>query len=71
MKRLRILDINTPWVWLTILYRPKIYGDSWLITELWEPNRWRKWWLHFWQWEDTPDTHGFEGEKLVEREQKL
>lgn len=68
--RLRALDLKTPWFWLTIFYRPRIYGDSWLILELWEPPVHRKWWAYFWRWEETPDTHGYEGEPLSEEEQR-
>jgi len=28
--RLRILDLNTPWFWLTAFYVPKAYGKPWL-----------------------------------------
>lgn len=69
--RLRVLDINTPWFWFTIFYRPRIYGDSWLVIEFWQPHAWRKWWFHFWQWEETPNCKSMEGETLTEEEQKL
>ena len=68
MKRLRFLDINTPWFWFTIFYKPLSYGDSWLEIELWEPHTHCKWWIYFYVWEDIPDSVNFELEPLSERE---
>lgn len=70
-KRLRVLDINTPWFWLTIFYEPLNYGDSWLKIELWELNKWKKWWFHFWKWEDIPSGIDYDYEPQTRREENL
>lgn len=57
-RRLRVLDLNTPWVWFTIFYSPGRYGKPWLECSLWSPNSWKRFWLNVWQWEDVPDEHG-------------
>lgn len=46
--RLRVLDVNTPWFWLTVFHR-RAYGRPRLEISVWSPNRWRKWWFNFWQ----------------------
>jgi len=48
--RLRILDVNTPWFWLTLFYQ-KSYGKPFLEASAWSPHSWKRWWLHVWQWE--------------------
>jgi len=56
--RLRILDLNTPWFWLTAFYVPKAYGKPWLEVGLWKPHRWKRFWFHAWQWEKIPEETG-------------
>jgi hypothetical protein len=51
--RLRILDLNTPWFWLTVFFQ-KRYGKPWIEIAIWTPNTWKNFWLNVWQWEGTP-----------------
>lgn len=52
--RLRILDLNTPWVWMTCFYSRQ-YGKPFLEFSLWSPQTFQRWWLHVWKWEALPD----------------
>jgi len=58
---LHVLDWHTPWVWITVLYDPIAYGDSWLKIELWKPEEHRRktWWLNFWNWRERPNEYPF------------
>ena len=56
MKRLRIIDINTPWFWITCFWQ-RTYGKPRLELALWEPHKWQRWWVNFWQWEGIPDEN--------------
>jgi hypothetical protein len=58
MKRLRVFDLNTPWFWFTVFYNPNAYGTDWLRISLWSPHQFKKWWIHFWLWEDPPSYQG-------------
>jgi len=55
--RLRVLDLNTPWFWLTIFYQ-ELYGKPWLEVLFWKPNTWKRWWINIWQHEQLPDERG-------------
>lgn len=55
--RLRILDINTPYVWLTVFFQ-RSYGKPWLEISFWQPNTWKNWWVHVWMWEQLPSEQG-------------
>jgi hypothetical protein len=57
MKRLRIFVLNTPLFWLTVFYQ-RAYGKPRLTIELWEPHKWKRFWINLWQWEPVPDTRG-------------
>lgn len=70
--RLRVLDINTPKFWFTIFYEPNAYGEAWLRIEFWHPHSWAKWWIHFWLWEEIPDSHNwYVDEPITKRNQDV
>jgi len=56
--RLRILDLNTPWFWLTLFFNRPSYGKPKLELSLWGPHKWRNWWLHVWKWEQIGYERG-------------
>lgn len=58
MKRLRVLDINTPWFWLTIFYYGQRYGKPSFELLAWDPHTWQKFWFHAWKWEDISVDRG-------------
>jgi hypothetical protein len=49
--RLRLLDWNTPWFWLTVFWQ-RGYGKPLFELSVWKPNAWQRWWLHLYQWEE-------------------
>jgi hypothetical protein len=69
--RLRVLDINTPWFWLTVFWQ-RLYGKPWLEMSIWSPNTHRSWWFYAFQWEKYAEGGGGYGlespsdEKLVQ-----
>lgn len=56
--RLRILDWNTPWVWITAFFNPKAHGTPIVEFGLWRPHTWKRWWFHCWQWESFTGERG-------------
>lgn len=58
MKRLRVVDWNTPWFWLTVFKYPRQarHGSAYFEIQLWNPNTWQRWWLNVWQWEEHDPT---------------
>lgn len=56
--RLRILDVNTPWFWMTLFFNRHSYGKPKLELALWSPHTWQRWWLHIWKWEEIPSEQG-------------
>lgn len=54
--RLRILDWNTRWFWLTI-FRNRSIGEPIIAVSVWHPHTWARW-IHVWQWEPIPTFTG-------------
>lgn len=59
-KRLRVIDLMTPWFWIVCFYQPRIYGEAWFILEIFEGQFTPKWWWNFWIWERKPSSVGME-----------
>ena len=57
-RRLRVLDLNTPWFWLVVFWHGRRYGQPTAEASLYPPQRWRRFWLHVWQREPIPDERG-------------
>ncbi len=55
--RLRILDWNTRWFWITAFWYGKRYGASMFEFSLHEPQKWSRW-IHVWLREPIPDQRG-------------
>lgn len=52
--RLRIIDLNTPWFWL-VAFSQYAYGEPRFNLNVYGPQRWQRFWFHFWQRETLPE----------------
>lgn len=56
MKRFRLFDLRTPWLWVVVFYR-KQYGEPMIEVSIFKEHSWR-WWFSKPQWEDEPSRSG-------------
>lgn len=56
MRRFRLVDIRTPWLWLVVFYR-KQYGEPLVELSIFR-ERTPRWWFHAFQWESEPSRTG-------------